>query len=98
MIASFIFHPFKHGWYSMKSARLSPGGVRQSEEPKENNCEPAKILTIPLIPYLSINNRLGSSRSLSSSHCKPVAFHISAIRGVPEANSTRVPCRKAIRT
>lgn len=37
MIASFIFHPFKHGWYSIKSAPLSPGGVRESKEPKENN-------------------------------------------------------------
>lgn len=45
MIASFIFHPFKHGGtYSIKSARLSPGGVRQSEEPKENNLWTCKDL------------------------------------------------------
>lgn len=44
MIASFIFHPFKHGWYSIKSAPLSPGGVRQSEQPRENNLWTCKEL------------------------------------------------------
>lgn len=77
---------------------LCPQGVSDSRKNlKKTICEPAKILMIPLIPYLSINNRLGCCKSLSSSHWKPVTFYISAIRGVPEANSTRVPCRKAIR-